>query len=112
MDQELPFISAAMSDCLEPITEEPILRCARTQRNVCFGAANIHAASQLWILSFVRNVENFSEAVAAQRTLLPFEFWLLRSALCGLRQPSFVLGAIRDFHGFDCAAKFTRKQRL
>ncbi|NGQ92833.1 hypothetical protein G5V65_18230 [Rhodobacter sp. HX-7-19] len=56
----------------EPITEEPILRCARTQRNVCFGAANIHAASQLWILSFVRNVENFSEAVAAQRTKLSF----------------------------------------
>ncbi len=56
----------------EPTTEEPILRCARTQRNVCFGAVNIHAASQLWILSFVRNVENFSEAVAAQRTKLSF----------------------------------------
>lgn len=47
-----------------------------------------------------------------ERTLLPFEFWLLRSALCGLRQPSFVVGAIRYFHGSDCATKFTRKQRL
>lgn len=59
--EKLSFVPRAAKAGSEPIAEEPILRCTRTQRNVCFGAANIHAASQPWILSFVRNAANFSE---------------------------------------------------
>ena len=51
----------------EPFAEVPVSRCERTQRDLCCGVANLHAASRPWIRSFVHSAASSSVVATAPR---------------------------------------------
>ncbi|WP_037264581.1 hypothetical protein, partial [Roseivivax halodurans] len=68
-----PFWHRAEDGGFEPVAEEENSRCVRLQRHFYCGAANLHAASQLWIRSHEVGAAKPSGAATAAREFLPFD---------------------------------------